>query len=210
MTYASIVPQLPKSADGYVKLGLLTQTEVRVLAPMENKQRDALVGWVGGTIEAMVRTGQLGPSVSHNSSHMLNGLRGICARHHDLFVRVMPNLWVACAHTLLTTLVSLLNLTISLDIKESDLDVEPRSVLLLASFFAFFASFSITRVYSVAWAMVEELTSPFGADADDDYNPDGLLGSTERCLFANLRSNFDRPLIDAALLTGEEEPEEAL
>ena len=47
--------------------------------------------------------------------------------------------------------------------------------------------------------MIKELSSPFGADSDDDYNPDALLGSTERSLFGNLRTSFDRAHIDAGL-----------
>ena len=64
----------------------------------------------------------------------------------------------------------------------------------------------VTIVYLFAWAMVQELSNPFGVDSDDDYNPDAWLASTERTLFASLRSNIDLPLVEAGLKDTNKDP----
>eukprot|EP00316_Scyphosphaera_apsteinii_P012271 CAMPEP_0119324734 /NCGR_PEP_ID=MMETSP1333-20130426/64030_1 /TAXON_ID=418940 /ORGANISM="Scyphosphaera apsteinii, Strain RCC1455" /LENGTH=406 /DNA_ID=CAMNT_0007332513 /DNA_START=308 /DNA_END=1528 /DNA_ORIENTATION=- len=202
MTYASVVPQLPRSAEGYVRLGLLLPTEVQVLKSMENKQRDALIGWVGATIEGMVQGGQLSASVDYNLSYMINGLRGICARHHDLFVRNMPNLWLATARVLIDACILLNATVIALNTHSgyshltSPLSVAEQQVLLAVSIaWAIVTMTIVTACYWIPWSMINELAQPFGADSYDDYNLDALLGSTERTIFANLRVTFDRPAI---------------
>lgn len=44
---------------------------------------------------------------AHTGNMMLARLRGICMRHHDLFVRNMPNVWFAIAKLLADYLVGL-------------------------------------------------------------------------------------------------------
>ena len=156
----------------------------------------AVLGWLGSTLGSMVRGGKLHAAFSPPSFGMLTALRSACEQHEQLAVRHMPLLWLACAHTLMVTLVTVLELDIAFDVPADLLKVEPRWMLLAMSVAAFFASFIVTFVYLLAWAMVRELSSPFGADSDDDFNPDAWLASTERTLFASLRSSLDQPLIE--------------
>lgn len=205
MTYAAVDQKLPRAADGYPSLGLLTAAEVSVLEPLAkcagksiaDAQREAIIGWVGGTVGAMVRGNKLHGAFSPPSHGMVNGLRAACAQYDDLRLRHMPNLWLACTHTLMVFLFSVIDLRIAFDIDPSDLTAQPRWLLLCASLTAFLAALIVTFVYLLAWAMIEELSAPFGADSDDDYNPDALLGAAERGIFASLRTSFDQPTIEA-------------
>jgi len=207
MTYAGSDDQLPQTADGYGMLGLLTPAEAKCLEPlgtcsskaMGDSQRETLLGWVGGILGAMVREGKLHGPFSPPSQGMVNGLRSACAGYDDLSVRHMPNLWIACTHTLMVFVFTLVDLEIVLDLSASDLEKEPRWMLLVATCFALLAILIVNYVYMLAWAMIQEFSSPFGGDSDDDYSPHALLGSTERSLFASLRSSFDRAVIEEGL-----------
>jgi len=207
MTYIGQDAKLPQTAGGFRDLGLLTPAEVSVLEPLANcavmsiadKQRETVLGWVGGVLTNMVRANQVQGSFHPPSCGMVAGVRAACARYDDLAVRHMPNLWLACTHTLMVTLIVLLDLELAFNLNGSVLDVKPHLMLLCASITVFFAALIITGVYVIAWAMIKELSAPFGADSDDDYNPDALLGSTERSLFGNLRTSFDRARMEAGL-----------
>ena len=136
----------------------------------------------------MVRGGLLNAPVNLPP---LTGLRAACEKYDDLGVRHMPNLWLATTHTVMVVLVVLIELDIAFDVAPSVLDREPRWMLLCYDVAAFLAMYTCTIVYLLAWAMVQELSTPFATDSDDDYNPDALLSSTERTLFASLRANLD-------------------
>lgn len=56
----------------------------------------------------------------------------------------------------------------------------------------FITGFFAAAAYFAAFAMASQLDNAFDA-AGDSYNTDALMGSTERQLFATLRSRFDRP-----------------
>lgn len=204
MTYIGIDQQLPQTAEGLAVHGLLTPAEVAVLAPLgrpgaktATEQREVVIGWVGGLLGAMVREAKLHGPFSPPSQGMVNGLRSACAQYDNLAVRHMPNLWIACTHTLMLLLFTLVDLDIVLNLNAGDLAVSPRAMLLCASVTAFAACGIVNYVYMLAWAMIQELSNPFGADSDDDYNPDALLSAAERSLFASLRTSFDRLLLDA-------------
>ena len=136
------------------------------------------------------------------ASHMVNGLRSICARHHDLFVRNMPNLWLAICRALVDTFVlvfaaelALTGVLVADEIGASALQHEQE--LLAASItLTWLTTTSVVTCWYLAWSMINELAQPFNTEAHDVYNPDALLGSTERTLFANLRVTFDAPAIE--------------
>jgi len=205
MTYAGVDGLLPRTADGYCALGLLTATEAKILSPLApcavksamDKQRDALLGWVGGLLGRMVRDGALHGAFSPPSQGMVNGLRAACTAYDDLGMRHMPNLWLACTHTLMVFVFILVDLTIAFDLSHTELGAAPRGILLCGSLTAFLGATIVSQVYMLAWAMIEELSHPFEADSDDRYNFDAWLGSTECSLFASLRSSFDRPLLES-------------
>ena len=65
--------------------------------------RDTLIAWTGATIEALILEGRVRERAI--DPMMVSGLRGICGRHHDLFVRNMPNVWFAIAKLLVDYLI---------------------------------------------------------------------------------------------------------
>ena len=126
-------------------------------------------------------------------------LRGICARHMDLFTRNMPNVWFATCHVIVNYLVILQTfyLSVQLDpaqVIESGETSDHREVLFTYVFCNWVFSFMLASTYWVASSMVEVLATPFGY-GDDAYNADALLASTDRMLFASLRAKFN---LDAA------------
>merc|ERR1712220_12980 len=56
--------------------------------------------------------------------------------------------------------------------------------------------FFITSAFNSAMNMIHVLEDPFDVD-DDSYNTDVLISSTDRCLFAQLRSLFDKDVRDS-------------
>ena len=45
LTFQSVHPHMPKNLNGFVCLGLLTETEAVILTNCANKQRDRVVTW---------------------------------------------------------------------------------------------------------------------------------------------------------------------
>jgi len=192
LTYQSVHPKLKGMAldPGFVQLGLLTSQEVALLAPMQNKVRDTLIAWVSSVLEELVRVGAVRELALGNM--MICGLRGICARHHDLFVRNMPNLWFAVCRLLTDYQVLLKVLDLAFEVRPGNIQQHRDVELALMCATTFIAAFFATVAYFAAFAMASQLDNAFDA-AGDSYNTDALLGSTERQLFATLRCRFDRP-----------------
>ena len=195
LTYQSVHPKLPKQLEGFETLGLLTAAEVKQLKPMANKVRDTLIAWAAATTEKLVREGCVRELAIGNM--MIAGLRGICARHHDLFMRNMPNVWMAMAKLLIDYLVYLHLISLALssinlprDDAASGTGVRNVAELILGSIATLMFGFLLASAYWLAWAITQILANPFKA-GNDSFNSDALLGSTERQLFATLRSTFD-------------------
>jgi hypothetical protein len=259
-TYASVCAALPQSSRACIAQRLLTEEEVKILEPMENKSRrvlltlvpirprsrgarrslrsfarvslrpplafnpdtprrlstpsdafelhpdvasygttlrDVVITWIGAVIEDLIRSNDVRELSIH--SMLVPGLRGICARHMDLFTRNMPNVWFATCHVIVNYLVILqtLYLSVQLDpaqVIESGETSDHREVLFTYVFCNWVFSFMLASTYWVASSMVEVLATPFGY-GDDAYNADALLASTDRMLFASLRAKFN---LDAA------------
>jgi hypothetical protein len=191
LTYQSVHPNLPKTLDGFVPLGLVTPSEVAILLPMANKSRDTVIAWAGTTIEELIREGAVRELAVGNM--MIPGLRGICARHHDIYVRNMPNLWVAVAKLIVDILVCVQLFTLGIvdwpavTGTAGKLDA---AELAFACCMTFCSCFLMAASYWTAWAISQILADPFKS-GNDSFNSDSLLASTDRQLFATLRSTFD-------------------
>jgi hypothetical protein len=199
-TYASVCLAIPNHSAGFVPLCLLTKQEVGLLQKVESKSRDVVVVWIRNVVERMIRDGQVRELAIDAS--MFTTLRGICARHHDLFVRNMPNVWYAVCSVIVNYSVVLQVAHVALQLDHStvvettvDLDFTPsadrRSVLWTYMVCVYVFSFMTASTYWIATSMIEVLVKPF-AHGPDAYNADALLASTDRMLFASLRGMFDR------------------
>ena len=191
LLYQSVVPHLPQKPSEMIQLGLLTKGEADILGQAANKQRDLLLTWAGQRVEALRQSGHIDGGVLALSFSLLK-LRAMCARHHDLFLRHMPNIWFAASRLLVDLLIALLLIQLPLNAVESHvLDAEGHAVdshlqsihCAITAVGAFFVAFA----FGAAWSVVELLSNPFAAEIDT-YNVDPLLASSERCLFVQLRS----------------------
>lgn len=227
LTYQSVHPRLPRELAGFIPLGLLTPMEVTLLLPMQNKVRDTLIAWTQATIEQLVQercirhtaVGERHAGVkctSHlfcqahcvpspaplSGNMMIPGLRGICARHHDLFVRNMPNVWFAVAKLLVDYLVVVQIFSLASEsqgdvLEEADISLRHRRLFLL-TLSTFCTAWLVSSAYWLPWSIVKLLENPWDSEVDS-YNCDALMGSSERMLFATLRSRFDADALDAEL-----------
>ena len=197
--YKSVVPHLPQDVAGLVDLGLLTSGEAELLEPTANKQRDVLVTWAGQKVEALRRSGHIAGGAPVALAHSILKLRGICARHHDLFVRHMPNVWFAASRLLIDFLIFFLLIKLPLSVVDSaGLDAHRHAALSIHCVITAMGAFFVAFAFGAAWSVVALLSNPFAAELDT-YNVDPLLASTERCLFVQLRAGIiDRESVSRA------------
>ena len=208
-TYASVCQQIPNNLSGFVPLCLLTKQEVSLLGKVPNKSRDVLIVWIRNVVENMIRDGQV-RELSIDSS-MFMTLRGICARHHDLFVRNMPNVLYAVCSVIVNYLMVLQVAHVALQLDPTTVVEEVydddnnllytratdrRPILWTYVICVYVFSFMTASTYWIATSMIEVLVKPF-AHGPDAYNADALLASTDRNLFASLRGMFDRSDADS-------------
>jgi hypothetical protein len=170
-----------------------------LLEPMGNKQRDTLITWAGQIVDTLIRNGKIRNEIRVEKP--FQKLRGSCARHHDLFVRNMPNSWFAASRLLVDILIILMLLELPL----SGLDMStyngydeapstgtrslPARALAIHCVVTVASAFIASFAYGAAWSVVELLNNPFAAELDS-INIDPLIASTERTLFAQLRAGI--------------------
>jgi len=196
LTYQNVHPQMPQTPYGFVYLGLLKEIEASILMNCGNKQRDCVVAWCGGVMEEMARKELVAPCTTY--APMVTGLRGITAKHHDGFVRNMPNIWYAVGRLLADCLVYLNLLALPLKLHRlpsseiwDSADVWSNHwMLVIFCLLVVAGGFVISCVYRLPWSMIGVLLNPFGTGVDA-YNTDALLASTDRMLFVSMRALFD-------------------
>ena len=115
---------------------------------------------------------------------------GICARHHDQFIRNMPNTWFAVAR--LTTdylvLMTALHMVLNFD---PDQDMMHNRAWVTHSFITLLGTFVLTSAYWMCWTTIKLNLHPFDKRMRDCYAVHALLSSTEKRPFAQLRARFD-------------------
>jgi len=190
LTYESVNPLLPRSLDGYRQLGLLTREEVHALELTANRKRDTVITWIARMLFEMWSNGSMHGSSAPQLTSALRDLRGNCAKHHDMFVRNQPNTWYA----LMTMIVDYqVGLTI-VGAPFSLMNVNYHEAFVAKSwqylqFSTIIGVFLVASSYWSGLSMLKLLHNPFTAE-HDAFNTDGLLGSTERCLYMQLRVPF--------------------
>ena len=114
----------------------------------------------------------------HNARIMaVSGLRGICARHHDLFTRNMPNAWFAMARLTVDYLV-IIQVLVQPFQYDRNVDMLQHDRLWVTHLlFTLLSAFCASSAYWVCWSIVELLANPFRA-GQDSYLPDALMAST--------------------------------
>jgi len=195
VTYASVNPYLPQQIDQYESIGLLTSSEIESLKPMKNKIRDTMMAWVSATIKDLIETGTL--DIRAVDPLSVPGLRGICARHHDLFRRNFPNMWLGIMRLALDFFVfieifGLLFRLLTFD--ETGICSGNDNSFMVQSFqrTTYLAVFLVCSAYLLTFDAVKLLSNPF-QDRVDMLNTNALIGSTEQCIFASLRGQFVKP-----------------
>jgi len=187
ITYQNVSPCLPQTLDGFIDLGLATPNEVRVLAPLEFKARDIVVAWIAQQIEDLVRDGQIREMAINPES--VQGLRGILARHHDLFVRNNPNTYWALMRQVTDYIVLLTVLGFPFMLNEVGTVADHTAAQALQPW-VIVGVFLIVSAFTSSMRMCQILDQPFDTE-DDSYNCDALLASTDRVTFSALRALFD-------------------
>jgi hypothetical protein len=169
------------------ELGLLTNDELQQLYPYPFKARDAVIAKVTSEIAMLCDADNV--AVPHGEViHTITKIRGRAARHHDLFIRDNPNLYINLMFWMVNTLIffSLVAYPFKLLIKT------PKS-------FPFFPCFQPATLaglflvlfsYRSAFSMMSRLRNPFSW-CKDRIKVDMLLASTDMCLFTALRSSFE-------------------
>jgi hypothetical protein len=169
------------------ELGLLTNDELQQLYPYPFKARDAVIAKVTSEIAMLCDADNV--AVPHGEViHTITKIRGRAARHHDLFIRDNPNLYINLMFWMVNTLIffSLVAYPFKLLIKT------PKS-------FPFFPCFQPATLaglflvlfsYRSAFSMISRLRNPFSW-CKDRIKVDMLLASTDMCLFTVLRSAFE-------------------
>jgi len=164
-------------------LNLLTEEEVTRLARMDNKMRDALLCWLGiEAVSFLKHDSVAGKIVAQNLMDTLRNLRGVCAKHHDLFVLDRANSFTICMRYFILVYIFLIifSYPVTLEIEEGNMCLQPMVLLgILVN----------TSFLQVTLMLAAILRNPFCTLADP-IKVSSLLASTERCIFANMRGAF--------------------
>ena len=94
------------SYEALQKIGLMTPVELKLIKPYiakssngaprtKNKVRDVAISWLSAVLMNLLKEGVLHGTYAEAISKQVAGLRGVTARHHDLFVRDNPNVYLS-------------------------------------------------------------------------------------------------------------------
>ena len=198
-----------------VSLGLLTEYEHRRFRPYDglnadgskkdvktkDKSRDMAISWLDHELTMLLHDKIIHDSHGVAISRGVAGLRGVCARHHDLFVRDSPNVYLST----MSMVVDFLIITIFTEVPFVSC-IYVRGQHMPLQVVTICCTFIMLSAIILAQALAYILRDPFlSKHAEDDvYSQTGmkldnlidcraLLHSTDCCIFAQLRANFDRP-----------------
>ena len=191
LCYASTNPCLPQQLSQYEDLGLLTAAEIKLLAPMKNKARDSLLPWIGIVINELKRTG--GMDWWSVDEKAVTALRDICAKHHHLFRRNYPNVWLGFMRFTIDIL--LLNEVFlypaaSLIYSDESLCQGGYDLVFLSwQWCTMISVFFMAMLFHVTFVVVQCVSNPF-IDSVDFLSSDAVMCSTEQCIFGSIRGSF--------------------
>ena len=192
-----------------VEIGLMTNVEFELIAPYreepkvmtKNKARDMALSWLSSELMNLIQDGIVHETYGEQISKNVAGLRGICARHHDLFLRDNPNVYLStmlltCDY-LLVMIITGMPLTTCIYVPGASVAVFQWSTLvcvfmLLSAFMLSQTLANILRDPFLTKRGHDDITNQTGMKLDDLIDCRALIHSTDCCIFAQLRANFDR------------------
>ena len=163
----------------FVELGLLTNEELKLLLPADNKKHEVVISWIVVTIQAGMREGLL-----KDSEKVLEdacSIRGKLGSFNHHFALGEPNLWTALMKLVCDLLIMMFVIGAAFD----------SFLYQLGSFQTYVVLFSI--FLAVPWLCAQRLVTllenPFDS-YHDMFNTDALVANTERTIFLNLRCGW--------------------
>lgn len=191
LCYKSISPcmgPLDLETDFVYKLKLLTEDELDELLPMENKILDTVIGWLSNEVSRfLAMDGVQHEYVGVELASCVTAIRMRTSKHHQLFVRDNPNLYL----NLMLLIVNMLVSSVLVSYPFSLLVETPAFLVGIPCFqwLTLFGVFLLVLAYRTALALLVRLRNPFSWTSDR-IKVDNLLASTDRSTFAMLRSSF--------------------
>jgi len=172
----------------YVKMGLLTPKELAILLPMKNKMRDTVCAWISSEIQQGIYSGILNPACQTTCLDNVCFLRAKMAAFHDQFNTNQPALYASLMVFVVDVLIFLLLLG-------APVQLFVHGTSQCFQWWVVLGVMLITLPFLCTSTIIKLLQQPYHRDHVDDhgdvFNVDALMGSTEQCIFASLRSRFD-------------------
>ena len=164
--------------DDFCTIGLLTEEEIKVLTPADNKMVEALVSWIlRECLQGMERNVL---SAGFKSTAVAK-IRSEVSAFNNLFAVGQPNLWAALMKLVCDCLILMFVIGSSFE----------SFLYQLGPFQSYAVVFSI--FLSVPWLCAQRLVTvlddPFSSH-HDMFNTDSLVANTERTTFMNLRCGW--------------------
>lgn len=193
LCYKSVSPSVGHLAietDFVHLLGLLEVHEVDELLPMDNKLRDTVIGWLATEVASfLLMDGVNAQFAAQQLADAVTGIRAATARHHDLFVRDNPNLYL----NLMLMIVNFIVFLVIVGYPFSLVVYTPSFFPIVPCFqpVCLIGVFVLVSSFRTAYSLLVRLRNPFSW-TNDRIKVDNLLASTDRAIFALLRSNFKK------------------
>jgi Bestrophin, RFP-TM, chloride channel len=169
-------------------LNLLEVDEADECILMGNKQRDAVIGWLTCEIAELLQMEGVRPRfVEDRLARALAEVRGLVARHHDLFVRDNPNFYL----DLMLLVVNALLFLVIISYPFSLIVHSDRNLMVVPCFqpIVMIGVFVVVASFRTAFSLLSRLRNPFSWTRDR-IKIDSILASTDHAIFVLLRANF--------------------
>jgi len=203
-----------------VQLGLMSNVEFELIAPYregpnvefegvlspnrrhtKNKVRDMTISWLNSELMNLIQDRIVHDTYAIQISSNVAGLRGVCARHHDMFLRDNPNVYLStmlltCDYLLIMIIIGM-PLATCIYVPGQEVTIFQWTTLgcvfmLLSAFMLSHALANVLRDPFLTKHGSKDVTEQTGMKLDDLIDCRALLHSTDCCIFAQLRANFDR------------------
>ncbi len=167
------------------ELNLLTEEEIGMVASMDNKARDGMIGLLSVAVDDLLKLSDGENIVAVSKGTVLSAkicdLRSECSKLHDLFVRDNPNEYTASIGVFIQIFKALILMASPLGmIQESTYGVLTciQPGVFIGVLFTFLS-------LSFPFILFKALQNPFAEEGGIDV--DNLIASTELCLFHTTR-----------------------
>eukprot|EP00978_Attheya_sp_CCMP212_P048480 scaffold527263_cov63-Attheya_sp.AAC.1 len=193
LTYNSVSPSLSVlDLDDYcTKLGFLTEDEVDKLFLYENKARDMLLAMLTIEVAKLMQMDDVNSMMVNDTlSQAITRLRATFTEHHDLFVRDNPNFYITLMFIVVNIMIFFYIISYPFSLAVYTPAYFPG--LTCVQPVTFIGVFLLLFAFRSAFSMITNIRNPFSWTADR-IKVESLLASSDSCIFATLRANFDGP-----------------